>query len=121
MDNDVCSTPCEESEKVNTISERLKQEDFVGITELYRALADENRLKIAYALLLEEELCVCEIANAIGTSVATASHHLRFLRKKGLAKHRKLGKMVYYSLDDEHVKQLVEIAFIHRKEGRCNE
>jgi ArsR family transcriptional regulator, lead/cadmium/zinc/bismuth-responsive transcriptional repressor len=110
-----------ESEKVNSIYDRLKREDFKGTVEIYKALADTNRLKIAYTLFLEEELCVCDIANAIEVSVATASHHLRFLRKKGLAKYRKSGKMVYYSLDDDHVKQLVELAFIHRNEGRCDE
>jgi DNA-binding transcriptional ArsR family regulator len=110
-----------ESEKVDFIREKIKVEDFQGTSELYKALADPNRLKIAYALLLDEELCVCDIANVLDVSIATASHHLRLLSKKGLAKHRKSGKLVYYSLDDDHVKQLVEIAFIHRNEGKRDE
>ncbi|MCC8991209.1 MAG: transcriptional regulator, partial [Streptococcus sp.] len=47
---------------------------------------------------------------------ATASHHLRLLKNLGIAKYRKEGKLVYYSLDDEHVKQLVEKAFMHQRE-----
>ncbi|MFD6903499.1 ArsR/SmtB family transcription factor, partial [Streptomyces diastaticus] len=57
------------------------------------------------------------VANIIGSSTATASHHLRLLRNMGLAKYRKEGKMVFYSLSDEHVHQLVSIALIHSKEG----
>ncbi|XBU71064.1 transcriptional regulator, partial [Staphylococcus aureus] len=49
-------------------------------------------------------------------STATASHHLRLLKNLGIAKYRKEGKLVYYSLDDEHVKQLVEKAFLHQRE-----
>ena len=64
---------------------------------------------------LEGELCVCDVANIIESSTATASHHLRLLKNLGIAKYRKEGKLVYYSLDDEHVKQLVEKAFLHQR------
>ena len=73
-------------------------------------------MKIAYALTLEEELCVCDVANIVGATTATASHHLRHLNNLGLAKYRKDGKLVYYSLDDDHVKQLIHIAFEHQEE-----
>lgn len=95
----------------NSASRRLG-----GVEQLFKALSDATRLKIAYALTLEEELCVCDVANIIGSTVATASHHLRFLRDIGLAKHRKEGKLVFYSLKDEHVHQLVSIALMHAKE-----
>ena len=49
--------------------------------QIFKALADETRLKIAYSLTLEEEMCVCDVAAVIGSSVATASHHLRYLRE----------------------------------------
>ena len=57
------------------------------------------------------------MANIIGSTTATASHHLRLLRNMGLAKYRKEGKLVFYSLKDEHVRQLVSIAMEHSKEG----
>ncbi|MDX1805419.1 MAG: metalloregulator ArsR/SmtB family transcription factor [Paenisporosarcina sp.] len=91
--------------------------EITNVELIFKALSDSTRLKITYALTLEKELCVCDVANIIGTSTATASHHLRYLRNMGLAKYRKEGKMVFYSLVDEHVYQLVRIALDHSKEG----
>nr|WP_272495755.1 metalloregulator ArsR/SmtB family transcription factor [Bacillus pinisoli] len=94
----------------------LNQQNTNGVAKIYKALADDTRIKVAYALCMEEELCVCDVANIIGSTTATASHHLRLLRNMGLAKYRKEGKLVFYSLDDDHVKQLVQIALAHSKE-----
>ena len=91
--------------------------DLVGLVQIFKALADETRLKIAYSLTLEEEMCVCDVAAVIGSSVATASHHLRYLREQSLAKSQRKGKMVYYSLADDHVHQLVKVAHEHATEG----
>lgn len=85
--------------------------------KIFKALADETRLKIAYSLTVEEEMCVCDVAAVIGSSVATASHHLRYLRDHALAKSKRKGRMVYYSLADNHVHQLVTIAHDHSIEG----
>lgn len=113
--NDTCETFCYEEEKVNRLKGQV--EEVNGVELLFKALADSTRIKIAYALTLEEELCVCDVANIIGSTTATASHHLRLLRNMGLAKYRKEGKLVFYSLADEHIHQLVSIALIHTKEG----
>ncbi|QPC45662.1 ArsR/SmtB family transcription factor [Mangrovibacillus cuniculi] len=110
-----CDTTCFNEELVKDLKDRV--EEVNGVAELFKALADPTRMKIAYALTIEKELCVCDVANIIGSTTATASHHLRLLRDKGLAKFRKDGKMVYYSLDDDHIHQLVSIALIHSKEG----
>lgn len=101
--------------------ERLKQEvaGTEGVAQLFKALADETRVKIAVALI-KEELCVGDVAHLTGTSVATASHHLRLLRNMGLAKHRKEGKLVFYSLDDHHVATILEMALVHYREGRSS-
>ncbi|WP_027410417.1 ArsR/SmtB family transcription factor [Anoxybacteroides tepidamans] len=115
MVRDVCETFCFDEEKVKSVKRYIDQIE--GVEQLFKALSDATRLKIAYALTLEEELCVCDVANIIGSTVATASHHLRVLRDMGLAKHRKEGKLVFYSLQDEHVHQLVSIALVHAKEG----
>jgi len=97
---------------------RLKP--LVGITQgmapLFKALADDTRVKIVYALTQEDELCVCDVASIIGSSVATASHHLRLLRLMRLVRSRREGKMMFYSLHDEHVRQLMEIALAHVQE-----
>lgn len=113
---DVCEVTCFDEEKVTKVKNELSMQNTMEVSKLFKALADDTRVKIAYSLSVEEELCVCDVANIVGCTVATASHHLRLLRNLGLATYRKEGKLVYYSLDDEHVKQLVEIAFTHQKE-----
>lgn len=113
---DVCEVYSYDEKKVNRIQEELKTEDIASVAQLFKALADENRAKITFALCQENELCVCDIANIIGSSIATASHHLRTLYKQGIVKYRKEGKLVFYSLDDEHIKQIMDIALVHKKE-----
>lgn len=115
ISNDTCDTFCFDEEKVNRI--QPKMENVNGVELIFKALSDATRLKIAYALTLEKELCVCDVANIIGSTTATASHHLRLLRNMGLARYRKEGKLVFYSLEDDHVRQLVSIAMIHEQEG----
>ena len=112
---DTCDIYCYDEEKVNRIQGDLQTEDISSVAQIFKAIADENRAKISYALCQEEELCVCDIANIIGFTVATASHHLRTLHKQGLVKFRKEGKLAFYSLDDEHVKQFMMIALAHKR------
>lgn len=101
--------------KVKRVQQSLSSIDMERKSQLFKALADPNRLKVIYALVQEKELCVCDVANILGSSVATASHHLRLLRNMGLAKQRKQGKMVFYSLKDELVSKLIHFVF-HSKE-----
>lgn len=112
---DTCETYCYHETVVNRVNARI--DEISGVELLFKALADANRLKVAYALTLEEEMCVCDVANVLKTSTANASHHLRYLRDMGIADSRKEGKLVFYSLVDEHVHQLVNIALEHSKEG----
>lgn len=113
---DVCEITCVDEDKVAKVKNELTKQNTMEVSKLFKALADDTRVKIAYSLLVEEELCVCDVANIVGCTVATASHHLRLLRNLGLATYRKEGKLVFYSLDDEHVKLLVDIAFTHQRE-----
>lgn len=112
---DICETECNHEAVVNRVSARI--EEISGVELLFKALADANRLKVAYALTLEDEMCVCDVANVLNTSTANASHHLRYLRDMGITASKKKGKLVFYSLVDEHVHQLVNIALEHSKEG----
>lgn len=95
---------------------RAKMPELSKVAKFLKALADETRLKITFALTIEERLCVCDVAAILGTSTATASHHLRYLKEHGLAKSAREGKLVYYSLADDHVYQIVKIAYEHSKE-----
>ncbi|MGE7271978.1 ArsR/SmtB family transcription factor [Brevibacillus panacihumi] len=115
-DKDTCEIYCFDESKVRRVQELLQNQDIQRMTKMFKVLADETRMKIAYALCQEDEMCVCDVANIIGSSLATASHHLRTLKQLGLAKYRKEGKLVFYSLEDEHVRQLVQIASTHSKE-----
>ncbi|MED4204535.1 metalloregulator ArsR/SmtB family transcription factor [Neobacillus mesonae] len=116
-ESDVCEITCVDSGKTERVQQELAQTShIIEVTKLFKALSDETRMKIAYALTLEHELCVCDVANIVGATTATASHHLRHLKNLGLAKFRKEGKLVYYSLDDDHVKQLIRIALEHQEE-----
>ena len=71
-------------------------------------------------MLKGEELCVCDIANILGVTIANASHHLRTLYKQGVVNFRKEGRLAFYSLDDDHVEQLFVNALKHEKEGKVN-
>lgn len=116
IEKDVCEVTCVDSEKTARVQKELVKVSVDDVTKIFKALSDETRMKIAYSLTLEDELCVCDVANIVGATTATASHHLRHLKNLGLAKYRKEGKLVYYSLDDDHVKQLIHLAFTHQKE-----
>lgn len=107
---DVCEVFCFDEEKVNRIKQEVVATE--GLGQIFKALADDTRLKIVYALS-REELCVCDVSQIIDSTVATASHHLRLLKNMGLAKSRKQGKMVFYSLHDDCVLSIIETALRH--------
>lgn len=116
MTQGICEIYCHDEEKVSRVSEALNNVNTRDIARMFKALSDDTRMKIIYALCQEDELCVCDVAHVIGSTVATASHHLRLLKQMGLAKYRKEGKMVFYSIDDDHVRQLIDIAMVHQEE-----
>lgn len=116
LQNNACEVTCIDEEKVKRGKKELLKQNPLEVAKVFKALSDDTRIKIAYTLSLEDELCVCDVANIVGSTNATASHHLRLLNNLGLAKYRKKGKLVYYSLDDDHVKQLIQDTFAHQKE-----
>ena len=117
---DTCEIFFYDKEKVNKIKEGMEKVDISGVSKLLKAIADETRAKITYALGQEEELCVCDIANIINASIANTSHHLRTLNKQGIVKFRKEGKLAFYSLDDDHIRQIMMIALTHREEVKTH-
>ena len=120
INKDTCEIYCYDEEKVNRIQGNLQTVDISSVAQLLKAIADKNRVKITYALCQDDELCVCDIANIIGVTVANASHHLRTLHKQGIVKFRKEGKLAFYSLDDEHIRQIMMIALALKKEVKIN-
>jgi len=120
INKDTCEIYCYDEEKVNRIQGNLQTVDISSVVQMLKAIADKNRVKITYALCQDDELCVCDIANIIGVTVANASHHLRTLHKQGIVKFRKEGKLAFYSLDDEHIRQIMMIALAFKKEVKIN-
>ena len=68
--------------------------------------------------LFQSEMCVCDIAALLGMTQSAISHQLRVLKQGRLVKHRKDGKVVYYSLDDDHIKHIVDQGLTHISEKR---
>ena len=96
----------------DTISKMPKEDMFYKIAEFFKIIGDQTRTKILFALD-QNEMCVCDIANVLNMSKSSISHQLAILRKSGIVKYRKEGKEVYYTLDDEHVKQVFEVGIEH--------
>lgn len=92
---DMCQVECVDMSKVERLRTAMPETDSLSV--VFKALADVTRLKVAFALA-NDELCVCEVAALLDTSVQNASHHLRWLKRAGLAAFRKDGKLVYYRL-----------------------
>ena len=110
---DICSEKCINPEHVKSTLKKLPStENISGMAEIFKALSDASRLKIVTALLVQEH-CVCDIAALCGQSESAVSHQLRVLRTLRIVKNRRDGKIVYYSLDDEHVKSLIQLSLDH--------
>jgi ArsR family transcriptional regulator, lead/cadmium/zinc/bismuth-responsive transcriptional repressor len=92
------------------------EEIFQDMAETFKSMSDTTRLKILY-ILSKQHLCVCDIAEIVNMSISAVSHQLRILRDKKLVKYKKQGKCALYSLDDDHVVQLLTMAYEHVMEG----
>lgn len=116
MTKDTCDIYLFDAEKVKRVKTNQDLIDLNPMLIIYKALADEKRLKICYSLLLEDELCVCDLANILAASVATTSHHLRYLNQAKVLEYRKEGKNAFYRLKDDHIKTLIRTALVHGSE-----
>ena len=111
----VCQDKCINEVNVNkTLKEMPDQEEIVGMAEIFKALSDPSRLKIVLALLKQEH-CVCDIAVICQQSDSAISHQLRILRTLKIVKNTRVGKSVYYTLDDDHVISLIHYSLDHVK------
>ncbi len=90
-------------------------ENLYDLAEFFKVFGDTTRIKILWALSTNE-MCVCDIAALLNMSQSAISHQLRFLKNSKVVKFRKSGKVSYYSLDDSHVKQILEFGLTHINE-----
>ncbi len=95
----------------------LPERTIERLSRLFSALADPTRLKILNALMVTKELCVCDLAVIADLSVSAVSHQLRLLRDRDLVHARRDGRMVYYSLADDHISTLMNTGIDHANES----
>ena len=113
---EICEISIIHEDKVNNAKKVMPEDDLIyDLAELFKVFADSTRMKIIYALM-EDELCVCDIAAIVGTTQSAISHQLRILKQAKLVKYKKEGKVVYYSLDDEHISEIVKKGREHIEE-----
>lgn len=87
-------------------------EKIYDAAELFKVFGDSTRMKILY-LLLDNELCVCDITELIGATQSAVSHQLRILKQSRLIRFRKEGRSVFYSLADDHVRKILDNGMEH--------
>jgi ArsR family transcriptional regulator, lead/cadmium/zinc/bismuth-responsive transcriptional repressor len=110
---DICDVRCIDEEKVRKTQQTLPADPHITqMVEIFKALSDPTRLKIVLALLSREH-CVCDIAVLCGQSDSAVSHQLRILRTMKIVKNRRAGKIMYYSINDDHVVSLIRMSLAH--------
>ena len=98
-----CEEQCVHKELVERVLEHQPDEDALyDLAELFKVFGDSTRVRILYALI-DEELCVCDLSEALDMTQSAISHQLQILRSSKLVKSRREGKQIYYSLADAHV------------------
>ena len=108
-----CDEANGESQRVERARASLPDDAMVsGMAAVFKVLADETRVRIISALV-PMELCVGELAEALEMSVSAVSHQLRLLRRLRVVKRRRLGRRIYYSLDDDHIEMMYDYGLDH--------
>ncbi len=116
MDFEIAEQNVVDFQKIEKIKKVLPQDELIfEMAELFKVFGDSTRMKIISSLL-EDELCVGDIAVLTNSTPSAISHQLRVLKQMKLVKYRKEGKIVYYSLDDEHVREIYEKGREHVEE-----
>lgn len=113
---DTCEVFSTDERRVARVRAHLMNEQTVqSLADTFRVLGDPTRVRLLDALALHE-LCVCELANVVGLSESAVSHQLRLLRSQRIVRHRRAGRMIFYALDDHHIKHLFAQALRHVEE-----
>ena len=119
IDADRCDIDCLHPEAIRPILGRsLGGDGSREVADLFATLADPSRVRILHLLAISErDLCVCDMALVLGMSVSALSHQLRALRERRAVSRRKVGRIAYYRLVDDHLRRLVLDAAVHVAEG----
>ncbi|MBS5934325.1 DNA-binding transcriptional regulator, ArsR family [Anaerosporobacter mobilis DSM 15930] len=110
---ETCLCNCVHEDLLNSVKPIMPDEEILyDLAELFKIFGDTTRIKILCALF-ESEMCVCDIAELLNMTQSAISHQLRVLKSAKLVKNRKAGKVVFYSLADEHVKRIFDQGLSH--------
>ena len=110
---DCCDLLCTHEDIIQKVRANMPDENTLfDLTELFRIFGDSTRVRILY-VLFEAEMCVCDIAALLGMTQSAISHQLRALKNARLVKGRREGKIVFYSLADDHVKTIINQGLEH--------
>jgi len=110
---DGCAVRVVDPDRVRSVREAMPGEHDVGeLADVFGLLSDPGRLRLLVALL-EGEMCVCDLAAAVGQSESSVSHALRLLRAHRVVQVRRAGRMAFYKLADSHVRMLLDVALTH--------
>ncbi|MBW1820038.1 MAG: winged helix-turn-helix transcriptional regulator [Deltaproteobacteria bacterium] len=113
LDNETCHIRTVHRDRVDRArKESLRRDRLDRLSLTYKALGDPTRLKMIMALW-GGEMCVCDLAAFLGLSESAVSHHLRRLKDLSLVRPRRDGQILYYSLDDNHVAELINVGLTH--------
>ncbi|MDF2485169.1 MAG: transcriptional regulator, ArsR family [Herbinix sp.] len=109
----ICDCDVIHPEVVDKVRQSMPQEETLyDLADFFKLFGDSTRIKILWALE-RSEMCVCDLAVLLNMTKSAISHQLKTLRQDKLVKYRKEGKSTYYSLEDEHVKNILEIGLEH--------
>jgi DNA-binding transcriptional ArsR family regulator len=111
--DDACEVKQVDAGKVAAVRGLVDAGEATRLAELFKLLGDPTRARILYALLEASEMCVCDISETVEVPESTVSHALRLLRTAGIVRNRRAGRMVHYSLDDAHVRRLLDLSLQH--------
>ncbi|MCR3955796.1 MAG: metalloregulator ArsR/SmtB family transcription factor [Gudongella sp.] len=109
----VCDCTVIHEETVERVRKEMPHERLLdGSADFFKVVGDRTRIRILHALF-QSEMCVCDIAVLLEMNQSAISHQLRVLKQAGLVKYRREGKIVFYSLDDEHVMNILDQGLVH--------
>lgn len=112
-DIEVCDREEIHEDKLAAVSEKLPPEEILyNLAELFKIFGDSTRIRILF-VLFEEEVCVCDLARALNMTQSAISHQLRILKANHLVKNRRVGKSIFYSLADDHVRTIIAQGLDH--------
>ncbi len=115
---EVCNCTIIHEDIINKVKKLIPEEETLyDLADLFKVLGDSTRIRVLCALF-EAEMCVCDIAALLGMTQSAISHQLRVLKQARLVKYKREGKVVYYSLEDEHVKRIFDQGLAHISEKK---